>query len=391
MIARRLLPVVAQRLSEVPAVVLLGPRQSGKTTLAHALAEHEDALYLDLESAQDRAKLAEPELYLADHAGRLVVLDEIHRLPDLLPVLRGVIDRARRSGHRHGQFLLLGSASLDLLRQSGESLAGRVSFIELSPFDVLEVGTGPADRDRLWLRGGFPDSYLAAGEGQSLRWRLDFVRTYLERDIPQFGPRIAAETLRRFWVMLAHHQGSPLKVAQLARGLGIDSRTASAYVDLLTDLLLVRRLAPWHANVGKRLVKSPRIYVRDSGVAHALLAIADKETLLSHPILGPSWEGFVIEQLLAVAPRDVHGHFYRTSGGAEIDLLMSLPGERLWAIDIKRSLSPRPERGFHAACDDLAPERRFLVYPGEESYRLANGTQVISLRALADLVVGLAS
>jgi hypothetical protein len=386
MIVRRLLPVVAERLAEVPAVVLLGPRQSGKTTLAQSLGEKWRALYLDLESEQDRAKLAEPELYLADHVGRLVILDEIHRVPDLFPVLRGVIDRARRSGHRHGQFLLLGSASLDLLKQSGESLAGRVSYIELSPFDVLEVGTTPADRDRLWLRGGFPESYLASGEGQSLRWRQDFVRTYLERDIPQFGSRIAAETLRRFWVMLAHHQGGLLNVAQLSRGLGIDAKTASGYIDLLADLLLVRRLPPWHANVGKRLVKSPKVYVRDSGLTHALLAVGDKETLLSHPVLGPSWEGFVVEQVLAVAPPDVRGHFYRTSGGAEIDLVLSFPGERLWAIDIKRSLSPQPERGFHAACADLAPVRRFLVYPGDESYRVANDTHVTSLPALARLV-----
>ncbi len=380
--ARSLLPVLEQRLATVPAVVLLGPRQAGKTTLALALAEERDALYLDLESERDRAKLTEPELYLADRLDRLVVLDEIHRAPGLFPVLRGLIDRARRAGRRSGLYLLLGSASLDLLRQSGETLAGRVSYLELHPFDVLEVGDTPADRDRLWLRGGFPESFLASGDAESLRWRLDFIRSYLERDIPQFGPRIPAERLRRFWTMLAHHQGGMLNVAQLARNLGVDPKTAAAYIDLLADLLLVRRLPAWHANVGKRLVKAPKVYVRDSGLVHALLGIGDKEALLSHPVVGASWEGFAVEQLLATAPEGVQGHFYRTSGGAEIDLLLSFPGGRLWAIEVKRSLAPRPERGFHSACADLAPERRFVIYPGEESYPLGDDVQALSLLAL---------
>jgi len=358
MIERRLLPILLQRLDEVPAVVLLGPRQAGKTTLALALGKPRGALYLDLESEQDRAKLAEPELYLSDHLGKLVILDEIHRAPGLFPVLRGLIDRARRGTKKHGLYLLLGSAALDLLKQAGETLAGRVSYLELDPFDALEAGGTAADLDRLWLRGGFPESFLAPSNARSLRWRQDFIRAYLERDIPQFGPRIAAETLRRFWAMLAHHQGGMLNVAQLARNLGVDAKTAAAYIDLLTDLLLVRRLPSWHANVGKRLVKSPRVYVRDSGLVHALLAIGDKETLLSHPVVGASWEGFVIENLLAVVPEGVQGHFYRTSGGAEIDLVLSFPDGRLWAVEIKRSLSPRPERGFHAACTDISPARR---------------------------------
>jgi hypothetical protein len=388
MIERRLLPILRQRLSEVPAVVLLGPRQAGKTTLALALGKELGALYLDLESEQDCAKLAEPELYLADYLGKLVILDEIHRAPGLFPVLRGLIDRARRGGKDHGLYLLLGSASLDLLKQSGETLAGRVSYLELDPFDVLETCGTATDRDRLWLRGGFPESYLSPSEVRSLRWRRDFLRSYLERDIPQFGRRIAAETLRRFWGMLAHHQGGILNVAQLARNLGVDIKTASSYLDLLADLLLVRRLPSWHANVGKRLVKSPKVYVRDSGLVHALLAIGDKETLLSHPVLGASWEGFVVEQLLAAAPEGVQGYFYRTSGGAEIDLVLSLPDSRLWAVEIKRSLSPRPERGFHSGCADLSPERRFVVYPGEETYPVGNDTQAVSIPALARLLTG---
>lgn len=384
---RRLLPVLEQRLATAPAVVLLGPRQVGKTTLALTLAETRDAMYLDLQSERDRAKLAEPELYLADHLARLVILDEIHRAPGLFPVLRGLVDRARREGRRSGLYLLLGSASLDLLRQSGETLAGRVSYLALHPFDVLEVGETAVDRDRLWLRGGFPDSFLAASDGESLRWRLDFIRSYLERDIPQFGPRIPAERLRRFWTMLAHHQGGQLNVAQLARNLGVDAKTAAGYIDLLVDLLLVRRLPAWHANVGKRLVKSPRVYIRDSGLVHALLDIADKEAVLAHPVVGASWEGFVVEELLAVAPEGVQGHFYRTSGGAEIDLVLSFPGGGLWVIEIKRSLSPRPERGFHSACNDLSPERRYVVYPGAETYPVGPDVQAIPLPALARRLV----
>jgi hypothetical protein len=385
MLRRRLAAELHRRLAEVSAVVLTGPRQVGKTTLALREGQARSALYLDLESERDRAKLREPELYLADHLDRLVILDEVHRTPGLFPVLRGLIDRARRAGQVSGLYLLLGSASLDLLKQSGETLAGRVSHLELTPFSVLEVADAPGD-DRLWLRGGFPDSFLASSDGQSRRWRDDFIRTYLERDVPQFGPRIAAETLRRFWTMLAHNQAGLLNVAQLARNLGVDAKTAAAYVDLLVDLLLVRRLPPWHANVGKRLVKSPKVYLRDSGVLHALLAIDGKDTLLAHPVVGASWEGFVIENLLASVPSGVSGYFYRTSAGAEIDLLLAWPHGRLWAIEIKRSLAPRPDRGFHAACADLRPERRFLVYPGQDPYPFAPDIMAIPLEALARIV-----
>lgn len=389
MIERRLLPILKQRLRETPAVVLLGPRQVGKTTLALAVGDQESAVYLDLESEQDRSRLLEPELYLTDHLGRLVILDEIHRTPGLFPVLRGLIDRARRADKRYGLYLLLGSASLDLLKQSGETLAGRVSYLELSPFNILEVNSEKtaAVQDRLWLRGGFPESFLAPDEAQSFRWRQDFIRTYLERDIPQFGPHIAAETLRRFWVMLAHGQGGLLNIAQLARSLGVDAKTASSYIDLLVDLLLVRRLPSWRTNVGKRLVKSPKVYVRDSGLVHSLLGISDKEALLSQPVVGTSWEGFVIENLLAVSPEGTQGYFYRTSGGAEIDLLLNFPDRRLWAVEIKRSLAPRVERGFHAACKDLSPARSFVVYPGVETYPMGNDIQAISLPALARKLV----
>lgn len=364
----------------MPAVALLGPRQVGKTTLALEVARDRPSLYLDLESERDRARLAEPELYLAAQQDKLVILDEVHRTPALFPVLRGLIDQARRDGRRAGLYLLLGSASLDLLAQSGETLAGRIAYLELAPLCVNEVGDLPDDQ--LWLRGGFPDSMTAPSHARSLQWRLNFIRTYLERDIPQFGPRIAAETLRRFWTMLAHHQGGLLNVAQLARNLGVDAKTAHGYIDLLCDLLLVRRLMPWHANVGKRLVKSPKVYVRDSGLVHALLGIESMDALLSHPVVGASWEGFVLENLLACAPGGTQAHFYRTSGGAEVDLLLSLPGGALWALEVKRSLTPKVERGFHAACEDLQPQRKLVVYPGREAFPLAHGVEAVPLAQL---------
>lgn len=383
---RLLTPQLLDALNNSPAVALLGPRQTGKTTLALGIARERPAIYLDLESEQDRAKLAQPELYLADHLDELVILDEVHRAPGLFPVLRGLIDRARRDGRRAGQYLLLGSASLDLLKQSGETLAGRIAYLELTPFQVLEADGRPLDE--LWLRGGFPESLLAASDERSLRWRQDFIRSYLERDIPQFGPRIAAEVLRRFWTMLAHHQGGLLNTAQFARNLGVDVKTASSYLGLLVDLLLVRRLPPWHANLGKRLVKSPKVFIRDCGLVHALLNIPDKETLLAHPVVGASWECFVVENLIANADAMTQSYFYRSSGGAEIDLLLAWPDGRLWAIEIKRSLAPKLERGFHAACADLKPERRFVVYPGSERYRLAEDIEAMPLPVLAKMLRG---
>lgn len=379
---RRLGVVLKRRLEEAPAVALLGPRHVGKTTLALELgSDRGDALYLDLESERDRAKLAEPALYLSNHLERLVILDEIDRAPGLFPVLRGLIDRARREGRRSGLFLLLGSAALDLMRQSGETLAGRMTCFELHPFGVLEVDA--AQSDRLWLRGGFPESFFAPSDAQSLRWRQDFVRSYVERDVPQLGRRIAAERLRRFWTMLSHRQGAVLNVAQLARDLGVDAKTAASYVDLLVDLMLVRRLRSWQGNVGKRLVKSPKVYVRDSGLVHALLGLDGKEALLSHPVVGASWEGFVVEQLLAAAPEGAQGHFYRASGGAEVDLVLSFAGGGLWAVEIERSLTPHLGKGFHSACADLQPDRRFVVYPGEGTYFVRGGVQAIPLRELA--------
>lgn len=385
MIERRIEEKLLELVDDSPAVALLGPRQVGKTTLAIYLGKTRPSIYLDLESDADRAKLSEPELYLASHDDKLVILDEVHRLPNLFQILRGLIDRNRRAGRRSGQFLLLGSASIDLLKQSGETLAGRIAYLEMQPVDGLEV---PSDAlDTLWLRGGFPDSFLASSDRASMRWRQDFIRTYLERDIPLLGPRIPAETLRRFWTMLAHHQSGLLNAAELARSLGVDGKTVASYLDLLVDLLLVRRLEPWHANVGKRLVKSPKVYVRDSGIAHALLGLGSAEQLLGHPIAGSSWEGFVIETLIAAAPDGTAANFYRTSAGAEIDLLLSPPGQKPWAIEIKRSLSPKLEKGFYLACEDLQPQRRIVVYPGQESFPLSNDVTVMSLSAAGRLLL----
>jgi len=380
MIERRIRPEIVSLLKRNPAVILSGPRQAGKTTLALAVADERKAVYLDLESEADRARLAEPELYFTDHASELVILDEIHRAPGIFEALRGVIDRGRREGRGNERFLLLGSAAIDLLAQSGETLAGRVAFAELTPFDLTEVGG--EELDRLWVRGGFPESFLAKGDETSLRWRRDFIRTYLERDIPQLGPRIPAETLRRLWTMLAHNQGGLLNAAQLARGLGVSGATVGHYLDLMVDLLLVRRLPPRLTNAGKRLVRSPKVYVRDSGLLHALLGLVDKDALLGHPVAGPSWEGMAIENLIAIAGERAEASFYRTSGGAEIDLVLTWPDGHEWAIEVKRSLAPKLERGARSALDDIEPERSFVVYPGSERYRLGADTSAIGLAEL---------
>ena len=380
MIERRLTPLLEEALAHAPAVALLGPRQVGKTTLARSLGGLSNALYLDLESAADREKLSDPAYFLGQHKDRLVILDEIHRAPGLFPVLRGLIDEARRAGRRSGMYLLLGSASMDLLQQAGESLAGRIAHLELRPIDAQEGDATPLEE--LWLRGGFPDSLLAADGRWSYRWRQDFIQTYLERDIPLFQPRMGGDPLRRFWTMLAHNQGGLHQAAPYGRNLGIDQRTASGYLDLLEDLLLVRRLPPWHANVGKRLVKTPKAYLRDSGLVHALLGIPDLDALLSHPVVGASWEGFVLENLIASAPELARPYFYRTNGGAEVDLVLAWPHGKVWAIEIKRSLAPKVERGFHEAIADLHPERAFVVYPGTESYLLKEEIEVLGLRSL---------
>ncbi len=380
MIHRFITAHIRELLDSAPAVAILGPRQAGKTTLALEIAGERPSVYLDLEAEEDRAKLADAAAYLRGHVDELVVLDEIHRAPELFGTLRGLIDEGRRAGKRAGRFLILGSASIDLLRQSSESLAGRIAYAELTPFLLAE--TGERSLDRLWLRGGFPDSFLAAGERASLAWRRDFIRTYLERDIPQFGRRIPAETLRRFLVMLAHLHGGLLNQADLARSLGVDGKTVAHYLDLMVDLMLVRRLQPWHANTGKRLVKSPKVYVRDSGLLHALLGISDREALLSHPKAGDSWEGFIIENLITTAGEGAEAHFYRTAAGAEMDLVLDQGANRT-AYEIKRTSAPKLTKGFHAASADLNPTRRVVIHAGAETFPLGEGVEAVGAQNLA--------
>lgn len=379
MLNRSISAELRELLNSFPAVALMGPRQVGKTTLANEPFLTKESIYLDLESPSDLAKLSEPELYLKQHRDKLVILDEVHRLPNIFQVLRGIIDQNRREGIVAGSYLLLGSASIDLLRQSGESLAGRIAYINLDPLNLTEVGN--ANLNKLWLRGGFPDSFLAKLDLKSNQWRANFIKTYLERDIPQFGPRIPAETLRRFWTMLAHEQASMINASKLARNLGVDSKTIASYLDLLVDLLLVRKLQPWHQNIGKRLLKSPKIYVRDTGVAHSLLNIDSFEDLLSHSSVGASWEAFIVENVLSVLPKSVTPNFYRSSGGAEIDLILSF-GKEIWAIEIKRSLTPKIEKGFYHGCETINATQRFIVYPGDEAYPLKNDVTAISLAEL---------
>jgi len=386
MIDRRIESTLRHRLSSVvPAAVLLGPRQVGKTTLARRVADSwpTGAVYLDMERPADRRRLDDADAYLRAQAPKLVVIDEIHRVPELFAILRGVIDDRRAQGQRFGHFLLLGSASLDLMQQSSESLAGRVTYLDMNPVDGPEAAAAGIEPDALWCRGGFPDSLLAQDDRGSYEWRLDFIRSYLERDVPMFAPRMPSQTLSRLWTMLAHLQGGLLNASQLAASLGVASPTVGRYIDLLADLQLVRRLQPWSANVGKRLVKTPKVYVRDSGIAHALLGLGDLDAVLGHPVVGASYEGFVLETLIGALPPNVSPHFYRTSDGSEIDLLL-VQGERpIMAIEVKRSTAPAISRGFGLACDDLNVEQRWAVYPGTERFAVRQGTQAVGLVELA--------
>lgn len=381
--------VLRTLLAQFPAVVLLGPRQAGKTTLAFAEKErHANAIYLDLELPSAQRQLDDPEAYFLAHQKQLVILDEVQRVPDLFAVLRGVIDQRRRNGEASGQFLLLGSASGVLLQQTSESLAGRVAQLELTPFQAREVlhGLTPAaEMNSLWVRGGFALSWLAENDASSLRWRDAFITTYLERDIPALGPRIPAATLRRLWTMLAHNQGELLDQSKLAAALAVSGQTVGRYVDLLSDLMLVRRLPAWTGQSAKRLVRTPKVYVRDSGLVHSLLGLHDLDAVLSHPVAGASWEGFVIEQLIAAAPH-AQASFYRTSHGAEVDLVLEFRGGETWVVEIKRSSAPTVSKGFYIAADDVHATRKLLVAPVDQPYPMRDGIEVMNPLMAANLL-----
>jgi hypothetical protein len=382
MLARRQAADIRRALGRFPAVALLGPRQAGKTTLARAIAAADPArhVFLDLERPSELAKLAEPELYFAGHADRCVVLDEVQRRPELFPVLRALIDADRRPG----RFLVLGSASPELIRQSSETLAGRIAFVELTPFTQGEVGT--AAGPRLWLRGGYPESFLAAGDETSFAWREAFIRAYLERDIPQLGLRVPAARLGRFWQMLAHVHGQLWNASRLAASLDLSAPTIGHYLDILVDTFMVRRLPPLLANLGKRLVKSPKVYLRDSGLLHALLGLGDTEALMGHPALGASWEGWAVEQVLAAAPSNWQASFYRTAAGAEVDLVLEPPGGAApIAVEIKYSAAPKPARGFWAALQDLRCRRAWVLAPVTERYPLADNVDVLPPARLEEI------
>lgn len=380
---------LSELLAQFPAVTLLGPRQSGKTTLAFAQKEiHSNALYLDLELPSAQRQLDDSEAFFAAHPHQLIILDEVQRLPDLFNILRGVIDLRRRNGEASGQFLLLGSASGVLLKQSSESLAGRVAQIELSPFqarEVLQEDFDASSMNALWVRGGFPLSWLAGDDAASLTWREVFITSYLEKDIPALGPRIPATTLRRLWTMLAHNQSELLDQSKLASALAISGQTVVRYIDLLCDLMLVRRLPAWSGNAGKRLIRAPKVYVRDSGLVHALLGLQNLDAVLGHPVAGASWEGFVIEQLVNAAPQ-AQASFYRTSNGAEVDLVLEFRNGQTWVIEIKRSSAPTVSKGFYVAATDLGAARKLLVAPVAQPYPMKDGIEVMNPLAAANLI-----
>jgi predicted AAA+ superfamily ATPase len=378
MITRYLYSHIREALHNFPCVALLGPRQVGKTTLALEMAKewYPTPIYSDLERPSDLAKLSDPEYYLRSNFGRLVILDEIQRTPEFFPLLRAMIDEQKRQGVSSGQYLILGSASRELLKQSSESLAGRICYIDLTGLNVIECGQN--NQDQLWQRGGFPESFLATTDQRSFLWRESFIRTYIERDIPFLGPKIEPGTLKRFWTMIAHNQGELLNGSRFATSLGVSTTTIFRYLDLFSDLFLIRVLRPWHQNMGKRLIKSPKVYVRDSGILHGLLQLKTIDNILSHPIAGGSWEGFVIENIASVLNNRMSIWFYRTAAGAEIDLILENGKERI-AIEIKRSLAPIPSKGFYTAIHDLNISKAYIVYPGHECYSSSENVEVISV------------
>ena len=375
---------IERKLENLPGVVILGPRQCGKSTLAKAIiSEIGGAVYLDLERPSDVSKLRDPEAFFSLNSDQLICLDEIQRVPELFPVLRSVIDENRRNG----QFIILGSASPDLMKQSSETLAGRISYFELTPFVLKEVSEDDHSKAlrRLWLRGGFPRSYLAPDERESIEWRRDFIRTFLERDIPQLGFRTPAKTLERFWRICAHLHGQLLNSSKLGESMGVSHHTVRSYIDMLEQSFVLRVLRPYESNLKKRLIKSPKIYIRDSGILHALLGIENHNDLLGHPVYGPSWEGWVIENILSLLA-NWKASFYRTSSGSEIDLILEKGNKRV-AVECKGSTSPNLNRGFWNAVSELKFKEVWVVAPVKEPYPIEQGVMVAPLHQVIEHLI----
>lgn len=391
MIKRAITKKTFKALQAMPVVALIGPRQVGKTTLAQEIGEDFDkpSTYLDLELDSDFNKFSDPEAFLSRFQNELLIIDEIQRKPDLFRILRGLVDIRKRAGERAGQFLLLGSASRDLLQHSSETLAGRIRYLELAPFSFKELyaddpsGFNP---EKLWLRGGFPDSYLAPSDEESWEWRNDFISTYVERDIPLMGPAISATRMERFWRMLAHYHGQQINFTELGRSLEVSHTTIRNYLDTLTDFYMVRQIQPWSGNTKKRLIKSPKIYIRDSGLLHKLLNVSSMDDLLGHPVIGASWEGFVLENIIITLDSKWRYSYYRSSGQAEIDLVLETPDRKTWAVEVKRSVAPKLTRGFFEACKDIQADRKFVIYGGNERYPLPNDTEAIGLLDFLNLL-----
>lgn len=392
MIHRTLEDKLIQGLKSMPVVVILGPRQVGKTTLALEFAKpllDKPVHYLDLELDSDLAKLDDPESYLRRFENQLLVIDEVQRKPDLFRIIRGLVDIRKRAGEKSGHFLLLGSASKDLLQQSSETLAGRIRYLELTPFTANELHQNDPlgfNLEKLWFRGGFPDSYLAESDQESWNWRQDFITTYVEKDIPLFGPQVPATRMKRFWMMLAHYHGQQANLSDIGKSLEVSHTTIKTYLDTLQDFFMVRQLQPWSGNTKKRLVKTPKIYIRDSGLLHNLLQIQNFDHLLGHPIIGASWEGFVVETILNTISSAWTPSYYRSSNQAEIDLVLEKGNQEVWAIEVKRSIAPTLSAGFHRASEDVGATKKWVVYSGKDRFPIKNETEVIGLIEFLSLI-----
>jgi len=391
MIKRRLKKKLLQGLKTIPVVAILGPRQVGKTTLAFQIDDQlsKETVYLDLESDADFNKLTDAEAFLERFDDTLLIIDEVQRKPDLFRLMRGIIDGRKRRGETSGQFLLLGSASRDLLQNSAETLAGRIRYLELTPFMCNELRKNyklAFEVEELWLRGGFPDSYLAESNEESWQWRSDFISTYMERDLPLMGVGIPPTQLKRFWKMLSHYNGNQINLSELGRSLELTHPTIKRHLDTLTDFYMVRQLQPWSGNIKKRLVKKPKIYFRDSGILHSLMNTYTMDALLSHPGVGASWEGFVIENILTLLDDRWSFSYYRTATQVEIDLVIETPDNEIWAIEIKRKSAPKPGRGFYEACNDIKATHKWLINANDERYPLPHDVEVIGLLEFISLL-----